>query len=451
MNLKSLLSAAILTLTTAGAVSAQCQAGFTATVNGTAVTFTNTSTGAVGTTFWYWNFGDNTTGWQMNPTHSYNNVGYYTVCLTMIDSSMFNTCQSTFCDTVYMPYGCNLSVTPNVTNASSCSSCDGGATLTVTGGPGPYTYNWYNSNTSSSMTNACPGSYYVTVTDTLGCTASTNVNIGCPPNSNCQAGFTYTVNNGTVTFSNTSTNQNNFYTNFFWSYGDNTTGYGINPGPHTYTANGTYVVCLTLNDSLAQCSSTFCDTITISNATSGCSSSFFIIRDSVNTLLGYAFPTVTGTAPFTYLWDFGDNTSSTQQYPSHTYAVAGSYVICLTVVDANACTTTYCDSSSFYRMSSANIIQFLQVMGGPQGVEEHNQLLSKVWPNPATDQLNISLNRDVRGVLRLTDLLGNTVYTANVNGNTFRFDTGAFAEGSYMLHLQTETGSLNERVIIIRK
>src|SRR5206468_11675167 len=38
--------------------------------------------------------------------------------------------------------------------------------------------------------------------------------------------------------------------------------------------------------------------------------------------------------PFTYLWDFGDSQSSTQQSPSHAYAVAGGYNARLTVTDS---------------------------------------------------------------------------------------------------------------------
>ncbi|WP_244859439.1 PKD domain-containing protein [Shewanella dokdonensis] len=41
-----------------------------------------------------------------------------------------------------------------------------------------------------------------------------------------------------------------------------------------------------------------------------------------------------GTAPYSYRWNFGDGTSSTQQNPQHTYAAAGSYSVILTVTDA---------------------------------------------------------------------------------------------------------------------
>jgi hypothetical protein len=45
-------------------------------------------------------------------------------------------------------------------------------------------------------------------------------------------------------------------------------------------------------------------------------------------------PTVTGTAPFEYLWDFGDGVTSTLEAPAHTYAATGAYTVTLTVTNA---------------------------------------------------------------------------------------------------------------------
>ena len=42
-------------------------------------------------------------------------------------------------------------------------------------------------------------------------------------------------------------------------------------------------------------------------------------------------PTVTGTGPFEYLWDFGDSLTSTLESPTYLYATAGTYTVTLTV------------------------------------------------------------------------------------------------------------------------
>jgi len=37
--------------------------------------------------------------------------------------------------------------------------------------------------------------------------------------------------------------------------------------------------------------------------------------------------------PITWLWDFGDGNTSTEQHPEHTYATLGTYTVCLTVTN----------------------------------------------------------------------------------------------------------------------
>ncbi|GLQ91462.1 protease pro-enzyme activation domain-containing protein [Dyella acidisoli] len=63
-------------------------ANFTDTVNGLAVSFTNSSTDTGGTISSYaWNFGDNSTSTSASPSHTYAAAGTYTVTLTVKDST----------------------------------------------------------------------------------------------------------------------------------------------------------------------------------------------------------------------------------------------------------------------------------------------------------------------------------------------------------------------------
>ncbi|MEY4937664.1 MAG: hypothetical protein RIS64_4023 [Bacteroidota bacterium] len=45
------------------------------------------------------------------------------------------------------------------------------------------------------------------------------------------------------------------------------------------------------------------------------------------------------TQAITYIWNFGDNTSSTSQSPTHTYAAQGGYNVTLSAMSANSCDT----------------------------------------------------------------------------------------------------------------
>jgi len=55
------------------------------------------------------------------------------------------------------------------TSGSSCSNCNGSATILITGGTAPYVYQWSNGWTTQAVNTLCPGTYNCTVTDANGC------------------------------------------------------------------------------------------------------------------------------------------------------------------------------------------------------------------------------------------------------------------------------------------
>ena len=82
---------------TVNAVHHPCQAAFLfhTDPSGNLVFFTNTSTGTTGTTTFYWTFGDGGTSTNVNPHHTYNHTGHYTICLFLQDS--VTGCTSHYC------------------------------------------------------------------------------------------------------------------------------------------------------------------------------------------------------------------------------------------------------------------------------------------------------------------------------------------------------------------
>jgi len=60
-----------------------------------------------------------------------------------------------------------LTITVNVSsvNATTCSGCNGTASVTATCGVAPYTYNWNNGQTTQNATGLCAGTYSVIVND----------------------------------------------------------------------------------------------------------------------------------------------------------------------------------------------------------------------------------------------------------------------------------------------
>jgi hypothetical protein len=74
----------------------------------------------------------------------------------------------------------SLSTTATQVNVLCFGNPSGSIDLSVSGGTGPYVYSWSNGSTTQDISNLAGGSYTGTVTDVLGCTASTSVTITEP-------------------------------------------------------------------------------------------------------------------------------------------------------------------------------------------------------------------------------------------------------------------------------
>lgn len=152
-----------------------------------------------------------------------------------------------------------------------------------------------------------------------------NINV---TRSNCNqpplavAGFTYSVLGSslpvTVNFSNTSTNA----TSWIWNFGDGGTSTEQNPF-HSYLTAGDYVVKLiasgpTNSDTSSQILHLFNQPATVAG---------FIYSFSGNNLPVTVNFTNISTNATSWLWKFGDGSTSTIQNPSHTYSTAGDYTV----------------------------------------------------------------------------------------------------------------------------
>ncbi len=136
----------------------------------------------------------------------------------------------------------------------------------------------------------------------------------------------------TVRFTDMSSNSP---TGWVWEFGDGSTSAEQNP-VHTYIAAGTYTVNLT---------------VTHPKGTSSLARSGFIRVTSVP-VAGFTANETTGTVPFTvrftdtstnspasWAWEFGDDSTSTEQNPVHTYTAPGTYTVNLTASNADGSTT----------------------------------------------------------------------------------------------------------------
>ncbi len=127
---------------------------------------------------------------------------------------------------------------------------DGNQTYLLPQITSPYTTP-FTLNTTTTFTVTFLGDQNHSITNPPG--ASKTVNVNTSPISD----FTYSANALTVTFNNMSSGA----LNYEWDFGDGSTSVGVNP-LHTYTAAGTYDVCL-IAETNNGCKDTSCQTISI--------------------------------------------------------------------------------------------------------------------------------------------------------------------------------------------
>lgn len=245
-------------------------------------------------------------------------AGSYTVTITDKNNCTNNA-------TVSLTQPALLIPNPTSTDVTCFGLCNGTATATPTGGTAPYTYLWNTIpvKTTSSITNLCPGTYSVTVTDTKGCDTIQSVIIIEPAQLSVNITKTNTTCNGACngTANAVPTGGTSPYT-FLWNTSSTTGGIsGLCPSTYTVTVtdkNGctaTSSVIITEPNPL---------NVTINSTILACNGDCNATVSAV----------VTGGTPiYSYLWASGGQTSS-----SINNQCAGTYSVSIT--DSKGCTAS---------------------------------------------------------------------------------------------------------------
>lgn len=198
------------------------------------------------------------------------------------------------------------------------------------------------------------------------------------------------------------------------------------------------------------------DVITSSQTTPSCSanSAFVISPDAITqgvyNLLNYS--TSTGTT--SYLWDFGDGSTSTLAYPTHTYSAAGFYTVCLTVTSSDGCYDTQCMLGGF-KVSAAGLMTKI-VVKNPNAITgiDEQELVSTLlaYPNPVLDELTIEINENNTTTLvySITDALGKVVNQNKLMDAKTVINTSSFNNGFYLLNILNEKGNVIKTTKLVK-
>ncbi|MFY7707939.1 MAG: PKD domain-containing protein [Flavobacteriales bacterium] len=143
-----------------------------------------------------------------------------------------------------------------------------------------------------------------------------------------------------------------------------------------------------------------------SESISGNTATFTNSSSSVNSTLNYS-------------WDFGDGNTSSIQNPSHTYATNGTY------------TVTLIASNCIFSDTITNTIQI-----GTNSMEENTNANFEFYPNPATHQITINVEKQLLGsVYIIYDNTGKAILTGKILSEQSVIDLVDLSKGIYLLSI----------------
>lgn len=225
-------------------------------------------------------------------------------------------------------------------------------TGTATGGIAPYTWDWNFGDGSAHKTVQNPNHIYaagtfhpvLTVKDALANAAQDThltITVVVPYTASANATPVQGPAPLAVTFSATAHGGTTPYT-YNWSFGDGSPDSTTQNPSHTYSALGTYHPVLTVRDFTGAVAT---DSHLVIQALGPGALSASAQADKTFGLLplpvAFTGSASGGTAPYTYLWNFGDGApASEEKDPVHTYSAVGAFTVTLAVQDAGGHSAT---------------------------------------------------------------------------------------------------------------
>jgi len=209
---------------------------------------------------------------------------------------------------------------------------------------------------------------------------------------------------------------------YSWSTGEKTQSIEVG-------ASGLYSV--SVKNNLLECSSS--DVITLKVNPNPSASIIFIPEESyrVNEMIQF---TNGSSGSVSWLWDFGDGDTSTDENPIHVYNELGDYTLTLTAISSEGCE----DKDTM-------------TLGVVTDIEDPNNQDIKIYPNPVKTGyllLNlVSLDDDVE--INLFNPVGVRVLTVGPikNGETL-VDVSLLPNGVYILNVRTSNKSVVRKIIV---
>ncbi|MCY7408868.1 MAG: PKD domain-containing protein, partial [Chitinophagales bacterium] len=204
-----------------------------------------------------------------------------------------------------------------------------------------------------------------------------------------------------------------------WELGDGNNSSAQNP-THTYTSTGTFEISLTVKNS------------------NGCYDTYtYLLQILEPPIASFTYSSVGLKVYFTntslvnekvsYKWNFGDQGTSSNEAPSHTYNIDGLYNVCLVVYDS-VCTISD---------TTCSILDLLT------GIKDVNTNKISISPNPVNSTLLVSEFRSTETTeITIYDAVGRKIIYLPSNQlkttSNISIDVSEFMEGIYFIYVKED-------------
>lgn len=139
----------------------------------------------------------------------------------------------------------------------------------------------------------------------------------------------------------------------------------------------------------------------------------------------------------TYLWDFGDGSTSALTNPTHIYSTYGSYNVKL--ISYNSC-------------GIDSITNTIDLIAGIQDNNDQNAI--RIYPNPTTDKVNISFDNltNQHASIVLADMIGKTIINKEIDIESNKFNyiltINSLNSGIYLIQIKLKNNIITKKLTI---
>lgn len=280
-------------------------------------------------------------------------------------------------------------------------------------------YLWDNNYNGQVRTITQSGTYWVEVTNAIGCTVADTISVDLKNNPYVDLGDDIMGCENEMILLDTRDRG----IQRFWNTGQTSKQINVD-------RSGTYSVIVTGDNGCVKA-----DSITVILHGSLPINNNIRVRNL--TPFTFSFEQIDPSNTQSYRWDFGDGTYSYSPSPTHTYARVGNYVVLL---NATSACGGIKDSATIHITPTS--INTPTLNGAPVNI----------YPNPSSSAVTVSIDGHITiNTIQVLDIQGRIIKVIDqVNSNTSKIDVSNLTNGIYLLQINTDEGNAKAKIEVLR-